>query len=92
MCDQIEVRDLAKSERPKRREQNAMKDVAGAVLAKIVSHLEIQENPDFQAIFEPASGHVYVIDPADPERTNVREKHLGIANHWQKHLPPPVKR
>lgn len=92
VCDQIEGRDLPKSERPKRREQNAMKDVAGADLAKIVSHLEIQEIPDFQAIFEPSSGHVYVIDPGDPELSNVREKHLRIAKHWQKHLPPPRKR
>jgi hypothetical protein len=92
VCDQIEGRDLPKSERPKRRAQNAMKDIAAADLSTIVSHLEKQEIPDFQAIFEPSSGHIYVIDPGDPDLSNVREKHLGIAKHWQKHLPPPKNR
>ena len=92
VCDNIEGRDLPKSQRPKRSAQNAIKDIAGTDLSKIVSHLEKQEIPDFQTIFEPSSGHIYVIDPGDPELSNVREKHLGIAQHWQKHLPPPKTR
>jgi hypothetical protein len=41
--------------------------------------------PDFQIVVEEGTGHIYTIDPGDPEVTgSVLDKHMGWLETWQK--------